>query len=205
MTTPGHVILLPVKPVSIGKSRLDGVLGVRRSELARAFALDTAMAARAASSVQAVLVVTDDHRFAAEFSVRGFATIPDGVAGDLNGTLAQAAIEAQRRWPGTVPVALCADLPALLPEDLDLALGTSSPSFVADADGVGTTMYAAPLDDFRPSFGPDSRSRHLAGGATEVAGVLRTLRRDVDDPAALQDALVLGVGVHTARMFSEPL
>ena len=115
-----YVVLLPVKPPGRGKSRLGDL---PRDELATAFAMDTATACLAAPSVQQVLVVTDDARFAAALSALGCAAIPDGVSGDLNGSLVLAAREAARRWPGLVPVAMCADLPCLTAADLEARAG----------------------------------------------------------------------------------
>jgi 2-phospho-L-lactate guanylyltransferase len=200
MTSPAFVVLLPVKPPARGKSRLD-VDPVRRRRLAAAFALDTARACLSAASVVAVLAITDDARFAADLRAAGCETIPDGVAEDLNESLRLAAAEAARRWPDTVPVALCADLPALSSADLDTALAGAAespgPAFVADRDRVGTTLYTAPYDAFSPSFGHGSRASHLAAGAAEIAGPLLTLRQDVDDSAALAAAEALGLGAHT--------
>ena len=113
----------------------------------------------------------------------------------------QAAAEARRRWPDLVPAAVCADLPALRPDDLDAALADSpaeAPGFVADAAGIGTTLYAAPHDLFDPRFGVGSRLVHLRAGATEIEGELRTLRHDVDDLDDLRRVLGLGVGPQTA-------
>jgi 2-phospho-L-lactate guanylyltransferase len=197
MTTSAYVVLLPVKPPARGKSRLE-VDPVRRRALAAAFALDTARACLSATRVTAVLAVTDDAPFAADLRAAGCDTIPDGVTGDLNESLRQAAAEATRRWPHGVPVAVCADLPALLPEDLDAALeAVEGASFVADHDGVGTTLYTAPYDEFDPHFGRRSRQAHLDGGAHEVTLPVPSLRLDVDDRAALAEAADLGVGAHT--------
>ena len=196
-----YVVLLPVKPPARGKSRLAGD-PVRRRALAAAFALDTARACLSAESVAVVLAVTDDARFAGELRATGCETIPDGVAGDLNESLQQAAAEARRRWPNATPVAVCADLPALVPADLDAALATTSAfasgaAFVADQDQVGTTLYTAPHDHFAPRFGRLSRQAHLDAGAREIGGELKSLRRDVDDEHALAAAISLGLGAHT--------
>lgn len=193
-------VLLPVKPLAVAKSRLAGLGDETRRSLARAFALDTAAACLASQEVGGVLVVTDDALVAAALGAIGCAAIPDGVSDDLNGSLRQAAAEAHRRWPGLAPVALCGDLPALDPADLDAALrsvasGTSA--YVADAEGVGTTLYTAPVGAFAPRFGLDSRALHEALGAQPVGGVLPTLRRDVDDEDDLRAAAALGLGVHT--------
>ena len=201
MTGSSYVVLLPVKPPARGKSRLE-VDPARRRTLAAAFALDTARACLAAARVAAVLAVTDDARFADDLRAAGCETIPDGVTGNLNESLRQAAAEASRRWPDRVPVAVCADLPALLPGDLDAALddasdGGSTSAFVADHDGVGTTLYTAAYDAFDPHFGDHSRQAHLDGGAREITLPVGTLRLDVDDRAALADAVDVGVGAHT--------
>ncbi|HEX5087086.1 MAG TPA: 2-phospho-L-lactate guanylyltransferase [Nocardioides sp.] len=197
-----YVALVPVKPPALGKSRLVGLTDEDRSALAAAFALDTVAACLAASCIEEVLVATDDATFSVELAGLGAVTIPDGVAMDLNGTLRQSAAEARRRWPGLVPVALTADLPALRPEDLDEALGLvgpDEPAYVADADGLGTTLYTAAHDVFDPRFGPGSALAHDATGARAIAAELPRLRRDVDDLEDLDDALAMGVGPRTAE------
>jgi 2-phospho-L-lactate guanylyltransferase len=195
-------VLVPVKPPSVGKSRL-GDLGDRsRTDLASAFAADTVTAALACDLVARVLVVTDDHVLAGDLAGMGVEVIPDGT-GDLNGTLVQAAAEMHRRDPGLRLAALCADLPALRPQELAAALAAtdgSRMSFVADEERVGTTAVIAPsIETFRPAFGPGSRREHLEAGAHEVVEVdVPSLRRDVDDPANLAEAMLLGVGPRTA-------
>lgn len=197
-------VVIPVKPPRHAKSRL-GVLGedVRQS-LAEAFALDTVAAALECERVAAVLVVTDDHRLADRVRALGAGAIPDGTAGDLNAALVQGAAELVRRDPTLRPTALCADLPSLRPGELARALDatpTEGLGFVADAERVGTTLVtAADLATFRPRFGPGSRTAHLQAGV-EVADVgLDSLRRDVDTPDDLRQALSLGLGACTARL-----
>jgi 2-phospho-L-lactate/phosphoenolpyruvate guanylyltransferase len=197
-----HVVLVPVKPPAVGKSRLGLPAGLRR-ELAVAFALDTVSACLATPGVDAVLTVTDDAAFSQRLAALGCEAVPDGVTGDLNACLRLAAAEAVRRWRRLSPVAVCADLPALRPEDLGSALEAApagAPSFVADAAGTGTTMYAAPHDSFDPRFGPGSRAAHLQAGAVAVEGSLVSLRQDVDDLDDLRQVLHLGVGPHTKAL-----
>jgi len=187
----------------MGKSRLQGLSGPLRRDLAGAFALDTVSACLSTDAVGAVLVATDDAAFSSRFADLGCATIPDGDSTGLNAALRQAVAEAHRRWPALVPVALCADLPALRSVDLATALGSlveGGPSFVADAAATGTTLYTSPYDAFDPHFGPGSRGAHLQAGALEVIGDLPSLRRDVDDLDDLRQAALLGVGTETARL-----
>jgi 2-phospho-L-lactate/phosphoenolpyruvate guanylyltransferase len=196
-----YAVLVPVKPPAVGKSRLAGLGdGTSRRRLAESFAQDTVLACLRADTVHQVLVVTDDAQFSYVLSALGCAAIPDGVSGDLNATLRQAAAEARRRWPDLVPVAVCADLPALRADDLDAVLRSltgTEPSFVPDAAGIGTTMYVAGHDEFDPHFGPESRAAHLEAGAREVGDAPASVRRDVDDPDDLDDAVLLGVGAAT--------
>lgn len=199
-----YAVLVPVKPPAVAKSRLGGLGDRARVDLAHAFAADTVTAVQACSLVARVLVVTDDHVLADRLSELGAGVIPDG-ASDLNGTLLQAAAEMHRRDPQLGLVALCADLPALRPDELTLALEASDPvrmSFVADQERTGTTAVVSPtLEVFRPAFGPSSRRQHLDLGAHEVDGVdVPGLRRDVDDPDDLAAALELGVGPRTAMV-----
>ena len=201
MTRP-VALLVPVKPPSVGKSRLVGPSPDVRRSLAAAFALDTVSVALRTPGVEVVLAVTDDAIFATELVAVGAQVIPDGVAGDLNETLRQAAAEAARRWPDLLVVALCADLPALRSEDLAGALvqvgrDVDGAVFVADADGIGTTLYAAPAGRFDPQLGPGSRDAHLARGARELDGDWPSLRRDVDDLETLASARALGLGHFT--------
>lgn len=198
-TTPsGFVVLVPVKAPALAKSRLVGLPGYRRAVLARSFALDTLTAALAASPVVAVYAVTADADFARSAMALGARQAPDGR--DLNDALSSAARLVRAEWPQAMPVALCADLPALRPDDLSAALAMvhrDRGGLVADAERVGSTMYAAPYDAFTPRFGSDSRRAHLAGGVEEITADLATLRRDVDDLDDLDAARVLGLGQHS--------
>ena len=195
-------LVLPVKPPTVGKSRLSGIDDEQRRALAQAFALDT-LAVCVSVGAAGVLVTTDDAAFSARCAALGCATVPDGDTNDLNAALTQAAAEARRRWPDAAPVALLADLPSLQALDLAAALGTISAgthAFVADADGTGTTLYTASYDAFDPRFGGGSRAAHLASGAHEIEGELPTLRRDVDDLDGLRAAVALGVGPQTRHL-----
>jgi len=196
-------VLVPVKPPAFAKSRLAAVGDDARRTLVVAFAIDTVSAVLESGAVSGVLAVTDDHVLAAGLSDAGAFVIPDAITDDLNGSLRQAALEAQRRWPDSGVAALCADLPALRSADLERVMSAAPAdrmSFVADADGVGTTTVLAPsIDLFAPRFGPESRKAHLESGAAEIElGDVPTLRHDVDTPADLVAALKLGVGGRTA-------
>lgn len=200
--SPPFAVLVPVKRTAVAKSRLRALGEEPRRALAAAFAADTVGAALECDMVARVLVVTDDHVLARALTGLGAEVIPDGTT-DLNGTLLQAAAEMHRRDPTLRLAALCADLPALRPEELGRAFAAAHPSrmsFVSDEECVGTTaVIAATIELFRPAFGDGSRRQHLEAGGFEIDGIdVPGLRRDVDDQAGLARALELGVGPRTA-------
>jgi 2-phospho-L-lactate guanylyltransferase len=198
-------LVIPVKVLSHAKSRLAGLAGPRRAELALAMAADTVAAAVGCQQVGAVIVVSDDQAAAGELAGLGALVVPDEPAGGLNPALVHGASVVARLHPGSATGALAADLPALRPDELGRALRAAAAwpeAFVPDAAGSGTTLYtAAPGREFLPRFGPGSRRRHLAAGVTELAlDDTAGLRRDVDTPGDLSSAARLGLGPRTAAI-----
>ena len=57
---PDWALVIPVKPLDRAKSRLAGLAGPRRGELALAMAADTVPALLASPAMAVVIVVTDD-------------------------------------------------------------------------------------------------------------------------------------------------
>ena len=196
-------LVIPVKVLSLAKSRLTGLAGPRRAELALAMAADTVAAASACAVVDSVVVVTDDAAAAALLSGLGALVVPDEPGDGLNPALRFGAARADEFWPGRGRAGLAADLPALAPAELGRALTEAAgvpQAFVADAAGTGTTLYTArPPAAFWPRFGTGSRAAHLSGGVVELQlPGLDGLRRDVDTVADLRDAARIGLGPHTA-------
>jgi 2-phospho-L-lactate/phosphoenolpyruvate guanylyltransferase len=203
-------VLMPVKVLARAKSRLAGLAGPRRAELALALACDTVTAVLACQAAARVIVITDDAAARAALAGLGALVVPDEPRDGLNAALQHGAAHAAARWPGCGTAALSADLPALRPAEIGRALRAASgwpTAFVADAAGDGTTLYtAAPGAAFRPAFGPASRARHAAGGAAELdLEGIPGLRRDVDTPDDLRGAATLGLGPHSARLAAELL
>jgi 2-phospho-L-lactate guanylyltransferase len=192
-----------VKRLEQAKSRLSAYGDAHRRELALAFAADVVTAAR---DVARVLVVTDDPRAAAVLAALGAEITPDDPDAGLNPALAHGAEHLRLQQPGLGVATLSADLPALRPDDLRAVLAQVPPggrAFVADVAGTGTTLLAAgPGADLQPSFGPGSRSAHLASGAVELDAA-PGLRQDVDTPADLRAVLALGVGPCTADLLGQ--
>jgi 2-phospho-L-lactate guanylyltransferase len=204
-------VLLAVKPLPLAKSRLDRP---DRSQLTLAMAADTAEAAARVAAVEVVVVVTDDPDARAMLEPVAV-VVPDVPNAGLNPALVHAAAEAGRRWPHAGVVVLAADLPALRPEALAAALeraGQYPRAVVADAVGTGTVLLSAAAGIvLKPSFGPDSRRRHLDTGATDLTDTLPPgeptdgLRHDVDTATDLEAAIRIGVGPRTAHVLAQDL
>jgi 2-phospho-L-lactate guanylyltransferase len=163
-------VVIPVKSAEIGKSRLG-----RTPDVARAIALDTIAAALATGA--RIVVVTADRELAEQIDAEVvFEAAPAGLA---------AAIAAGLPSDESDRAVLLGDLPALRPEDLTAALTLADQyprSFVADAEGTGSTLVTARSGlAFVHHFGPSSAERHRADGLAELAVPADSvLRRDVD-------------------------
>ncbi|MGW0693485.1 2-phospho-L-lactate guanylyltransferase [Streptomyces sp. NBC_01578] len=197
-------LVVPLKPLAQGKSRLTGAAGVMlRPRLALAFAQDTVVAALSCRAVRDVVVVTDDPVAAAALAALGARTVPDEPAAGLNAALVHGERAVRDRRPAAAVAALNADLPALRPTELARVLDFAAEfprAFVTDAAGIGTTFLSASSGvELRPAFGGPSRARHLSSGAVEITSAgIDSVRQDVDTGDDLRAAVRLGVGPHTA-------
>lgn len=190
-------VVVPAKRLDRAKTRL-GPTGTRAAheELVLAMLGDTLDAVLACSAVGSAWVVTDDPRAAAVAAVAGARVVPDVPAAGLDAALHHGAATAAN----PLVAALHSDLPALRADELAGALGAAAAvrrSFVADADGTGTTLLAVTDGVLAPAFGPGSAAAHAASGAVALAGAWPGLRRDVDTPAHLAEAARLGTGPRT--------
>jgi 2-phospho-L-lactate guanylyltransferase len=199
-------LVIPVKPLARAKSRLsdtahDGV----RPGLALAFAQDTVAAALACPAVKDVAVVTDDVLAGRELAALGARVVTDEPRGGLNAALVHGVAAARAERPDSPVAALNADLPALRSLELARVLDAAAEfprAFMPDAANIGTTLLAAaPGRELLPAFGTDSRARHRASGAVELAlDAVDSVRQDVDTGDDLRAALALGVGPRTAAV-----
>lgn len=217
-TTPAVDLIIPVKPLATAKSRLrgaaDGGVGAQTAHalLALALAHDTVAAARSATLVRHLLIVSSDPSVTAEFTAEGIEVVPDGPVAGLNAAFLRGAAVLHSRDRTAAVGALQADLPALRAGELDgavaaaLAVFAALPArraFCADAAGTGTTLLlAAPGTALGPRFGAGSAARHLRAGAHPLDGEWPGLRRDVDTSEDLGRAVELGVGTHTATVIA---
>lgn len=198
-------LVVPVKHLDRAKSRLRGAVpgglpGHR--ELVLALLVDTLTAVVAAPGVRRVLVVCEDERVTEAVASTGAECVDERGLPGLNAALCFGADLLLADDPAATVGALQADLPALRPADVGVAITRSAGAraFVADREGTGTTLLiAAPGTALDPRFGPGSALAH-GRTALMVGAGLATLRCDVDTAADLAEAMALGVGPRTAHV-----
>jgi 2-phospho-L-lactate/phosphoenolpyruvate guanylyltransferase len=194
-------VVVPAKRLALAKTRLRPLtdrLGGAHDDLVLALLADTVAATLSCPAVGEVVVVTDDPAAADVVRMLGARTVADAPDRGLNPALEHGA----RSAAGPAVAALSSDLPALRPDELAAALRAAADgrSFVADAQGTGTTLLTAVGTDLRPHFGPGSAQAHLGSGAVPLTGPWPGLVRDVDTEADLRAALALGAGPRTAAV-----
>lgn len=204
-----YALVVPVKRLAEAKSRLVGLTPIQRQLLAFGFALDTLNAASRCAQVSKLVVVTDEVQIRRRFRrQRGWTVLADPGAG-LNTAISHGTAYVAARYPTLSVAVLMADLPALRPDELDEALTEARQhplAFVADSDGIGTTLFAARQAwSAATCFGTRSAARHLELGAVPVGARVPTVRRDVDTVQDVAGAMALGTGPWTRALASEGL
>lgn len=200
-------VLVPLKPLDEAKSRLRDLPAQLRQDLVAAMACDVRDAILACPEVLEVVIVTRDPRWRRLLDGARTHFVADSPTDRLNSSLRLGAAACRTARPGCGVAALTADLPALTPRELSLALGhlQAAPTFfVPDAHGDGTTLFAARPDaQFWPHYGVGSRARHVEAGAKEITqSELMGIRQDVDTVEDLVSARALGLGLRTDAVVS---
>lgn len=191
--------IVPIRGWESGKSRLG------RPGIARAMALDTVRALLDCPDIDDIVIVTSDRDVQSDFSIPECTLVDDHARGDLNRAIAEAADHRRHKRC----IVLLGDLPSITPSDIAhvLARCGTTPHFVSDARGTGSTMWLTDDGPVHTYFGERSCARHRASGAVELGPrsgddpfMWARVRRDVDDIVDLDDAVRLGVGQHTAAV-----
>ncbi len=206
--------ILPVKRFTRAKQRLGAsVAGTLREDLARAMVGDVLAALRETAALERTIVVTREDSVLAAARRLDALVVPDTAEESQS---AAVALGVERALAEGFERVLCVpgDCPALDPTELDSLLdpsdddaadesrgggaaGVPTVVIVPDRHGTGTNgLLLTPPDAIAPSFGPDSRERHLAlaraGGAVCRIESPASLLLDIDtgaDLAALRERL----------------
>jgi len=208
--------ILPIKSFDQAKQRLRHELAAHdRRALVEAMFADALVALGRVHALERIVVVSGDRVAQRIAGGYGATVIEDDERG--HNTAARRGIEAALQDGIERALLVPGDCPTLSPDDLNALLthpaGERSALIVPDRHGTGTNaLLLTPPDVLAPSFGPDSRRRHLADAS--AAGVpaavveLESLGLDVDTPEDL-DALrrtlagTHGGAAHTRGMLSQ--
>ena len=195
--------IIPIRSFTQGKTRLR-TPQARTPSLIQAFADDVIHACSTCPEISRTVVVSPDPQVLALAQNRGCGILEEQGATGINEaiTLARTNIE------GPV-IAVLGDTPCITGEILTMVLEEAhdqSTSFVADAAGVGSTMWCVqPPSAATSHFGHHSRAEHRAHGAielgtSEASPAWARARRDVDTDIDLWDAIRLGLGPASSEL-----
>ena len=201
--------IIPIRSLTEGKTRLRTPQATTPS-LIQSFADDVIRACSTCPEISRTVVVSPDPQVLALAQARGCGILEEQGATGINEaiTLARTNIE------GPV-IAILGDTPCITGEILTMVLeeardhsASYSTSFVADAAGVGSTMWCVqPPSSATSHFGHHSRAEHRAHGAIELgtsqaSPAWARARRDVDTYIDLWDAIRLGLGPASSALLS---
>ncbi|NLT05450.1 MAG: 2-phospho-L-lactate guanylyltransferase [Solirubrobacterales bacterium] len=189
------IAILPLKSFDVAKQRLSGTLGNgARQALVNAMFQDVLAALRRVERIDAIAVVTANSTAARAAAVEGVPVLDDPDEAGHNQAAAigvgHALAEGFDRVllvAGDTPLIDAGEVDALLDGCAAAGIGFA---IVPDRHGAGTNgLLIAPPDAVAPSFGPNSRERHLrlaaeAGVAARVVDV-PSLAPDLDTPEDL--------------------
>ena len=200
------VVVVPVRSLEGAKSRLGGALDPEeRRELVQRLLRRTVEAARAASGIDEVVVVSPDADVLALASSLGATALAQQTQG-LNHALDEARAAVVERGEARI-IVLPGDLPRISSAAIDALLAAASPApsvvLVTDRHGRGTNaLLLDPAGVIPFAFGGDSREAHASLARAAGAALVEPeseLEVDLDTPDDLLLAEeiapeVLGVG-----------
>ncbi|WKN61341.1 2-phospho-L-lactate guanylyltransferase (plasmid) [Rhodococcus opacus] len=207
MTTTGfggYAVVVPIRSLTTGKSRLQTESDTLRSQLALAFFLDTITALERSTEVERIVVVSGDAIIQAW--VRGRCDIvPDGESGLPDAV--DCGIKRLKRVHHSGPVAVVLpDLPFATAGAVNMLLRSARKhrtAFLADDAGTGTTcVTAASTEDVVHRFGPNSARAHVEGGLVALEVPVPGLRHDVDELTDLRQRQAQWLGYATNKVLN---
>jgi 2-phospho-L-lactate guanylyltransferase len=212
MTTTDVWAVVPVKPFTLAKNRLSGMLtAVERARLARVMLQDVlSVLVLVRPLLAGVVVVTADPAAAAIAAQSGAVVLDEGMPRGLNGAV-QYAVDVLSLTPAAAMVVVPADLPHLSVPGISSVIDVlrDGPRVVIVPAGYdeGTNILGcSPASVIAPHFGDHSFHRHRE--AARWAGVPLTViddgraSCDIDRPADVTQLLSIGIGTATRTLLA---
>lgn len=201
-------VILPVKPFDDAKERLaTGLAAEQRRLIAEAMVRDVVAALARAREVDGVVVISAEPKLKDIAGELADAIIPDQRSGHSDAAKAGVAWAIDNDFnrvvmlPGDCPLLDAAELDDLIERTREDRIEFA---VIPDRMGAGTNaLVISPPDAVEPSFGPDSRQRHIAMGLAASRRVAEhevpSLALDLDTAEDLMElAERLSAGDHEA-------
>lgn len=204
-------VVVPVKPFTLAKRRLAGVLSeAERALLARAMLCDLLALLARCSRVSGVLCVTREAAVDTLAAQVGAEVLPEAQAG-LSNSVLQAARHLTARGQSSMLI-LPTDVPLATSDEVDMVIAkhgwAPAVTLVSDEDGYGTNALAVSPPDLMPfRFGRHSYVAHR-DAALALGARVQTLRApglalDVDTPEDIRRLLTCDRATATSALLCE--
>ncbi len=186
-----NCITIPIKDLPEAKTRLSAVLTPEeRAEFAASMFQDVIASAKQTPGIQQILVVTPEGPAAVLARERGAELLLESHTDGLNRAVQIGINQAQRSGVARLLI-VHADLPMILPQDLELFFQDKSKIMISpsrDLDGTNTLLLSPP-NIIQPRYGRRSFDTHIAlaheAGAEPVVVKNDRLGLDIDTPQDL--------------------
>ncbi|NRI69858.1 2-phospho-L-lactate guanylyltransferase [Rhodococcus sp. MS16] len=202
--TDRYAVVVPIRSLKTGKSRLLTDSDALRPQLALAFFLDTIAALECSAAVDRIVVVSGDATIRRCVQARC-----DIVADSETGLPAaiEIGVEQLRKTRHSGPVAVVLpDLPYATTDAFDalfVAAREHTRAFLPDSVGDGTTcVTATSVDMVVHRFGPNSARAHTEAGLVALGVPVPELRADVDIFSDLCHQQLLRLGAETGKVLN---
>lgn len=202
--TDRYAVVVPIRSLKTGKSRLLTDSDALRPQLALSFFLDTIAALECSAAVDRIVVVSGDATIHGCVQAR-CDIVADGETGLSAAVEIGVAQLRKTRHSGPVAVVL-PDLPYATTDAFDalfVAARQHQRAFLADSAGDGTTCVTATSANMVVHrFGPNSARAHAEAGLAALTVPVPELRGDVDTLNDLCHRQSLRLGAETKKVLN---
>jgi len=180
-------VVVPVKDLSLAKSRLSALLGPKeRIGLVEAMLSDVLGALSRARLIETVSVITPNRSLARLFESPNIHILNDPPGASLNDAIDAVTQRSSKTKPGTALLVIPVDVPLVKSSTIDSMISESQnhngPCVVAvqSRDQGTNALLRRPPDSIRARFGPGSFGVHMAEAGRNGVGFVRFQSADLE-------------------------